>query len=406
MKTVVYGLGISAISVLKILKNFKDEVFVINRDQVDLWKKDVLDICDSFICISEEDSFKILSDCDRIILSPGIPRSIKWLKNIASSKIIGEIEFAFINSNVPVIAITGSNGKTTTTTMIYEALKLFGKKVFIGGNIGIPYSDIIGQEYDFAVIEVSSFQLESIQSFKPVVSIITNLTPNHMERYSSFDEYKFAKYNIYKNQTSGLHIAHENNIKNKSVKFKSIKKIEGYEFELSKVIGDHNRFNFFCAREVCSFLCSNFNDATFQLFINSFKSPAFRLEYIATKNNLKFYNDSKSTNIESTLKAVLSFQKDIILILGGKLRENSVEEYKQLKSFEFKKILVFGEAKELLSLVLDVEICEDLASVFSKLKNLEYGNVLFSPGFPSFDLYNNFEHRGAHFNQLVASFKA
>lgn len=406
MKTVVYGLGISAISVLRKLKDFSDDVYVVNRGHVDLWSQDVLDISKEFKCLNEEDSLETFSLCDRIILSPGIPRDIKWLQNVDSTKIIGEIEFAYMNSDVPVIAVTGSNGKTTTTTMIHEALKLYGKNVFVGGNIGIPYSDIIGNNYDYAVIEVSSFQLESIQRFKPIISVITNLTPNHMERYNSFEEYKSAKYNVYKNQDSGLHLAQSNTFNNPNVEFIKIDKITSFSFDKSQVMGEHNLYNFFCANEICKYLCSDYNFEIFQKFIDTFKSPKFRLEFIKQVDNFKFYNDSKSTNIESTLKAVESFSEDVILILGGKLRSNSVEEFKILKKYKFKNVFVYGEARELLVTILDAEVCQDLQSVFTKLKELGSGNVIFSPGFPSFDLYKNFEQRGIHFNELVASFKA
>lgn len=405
MKTVVYGLGISAISVLKKIKDFSEDVYVVNKGHVDQWNQEVFDISSEFKCLSEEESFDALAQCDRVILSPGIPKEIKWLNHIDPSKIISEIEFAYLNSDVPVIAITGSNGKTTTTTMIYEALKLYGKEVFIGGNIGVPYSDIIGNNYDYAVVEVSSFQLESIQSFKPIISIITNLTPNHMERYNSFEEYKLAKYNVYKNQDSGLHLAQTNTFNNPNVNFKKIGKIASFSFDKSKLMGEHNLYNFFCVNEVCKFLCSNYNVKIFQTFIDTFKSPEFRLEFIKQVNNFKFYNDSKSTNIESTLKAVESFDEDIILILGGKLRSKNVDEFKALNNYKFKRIFVYGEARELLVSELDVEVCEDLQSVFTKLNALESGNVIFSPGFPSFDLYKNFEQRGIHFNELVASFK-
>lgn len=406
MRTVVYGLGISAIAVLKKIRSFSDEVYVVNKGHVDHWKDQVHSISTNFKCLAEEDSLDILSSCDRVILSPGIPRYIKWLKHTDPSKIISEIEFAFLYSDVPVIAVTGSNGKTTTTTMIYESLKLFGKKVFIGGNIGIPYSDIIGEDFDYAVIEVSSFQLESIQSFKPIVSIITNLTPNHMERYKDFDEYKKAKYRIYKNQDMGLHLAQNNNTKVSSVHFKQIKKIESFSFQKTHVIGEHNLYNFFCANEVCKFLCDNYSSDTFQLFIDSFKSPKYRLEFIKQVNNFKFYNDSKSTNLESTIKAIESFDDEVILILGGKLRTDNVDEFKVLNTYRFKKIFVYGEAKEQLSSILDTDVCDNINSVFLKLSLIQSGNVLFSPGFPSFDLYKNFEQRGDHFNKLVASFKA
>ncbi len=404
MKTVVYGLGKSSISVLKHLSSVDAKnVCVVNKGDKRIWKEKVKSINKNFECIEEIESKKTFDAADRVILSPGIPRAISYLKDVQPSKIIGEIEYAFSYSSVPVIAVTGSNGKTTTATMIQESLESFGKKVFLGGNIGIPYADIINKDYDFAVIEVSSFQLESIISFKPLISVITNITPNHMERYSSFDDYKAAKLNIFKNQTRGSVFTSDQSFVPDYLNSKKIKRLKDFSLEKSKIVGDHNLLNLFCANEICKELLLNYSKDIFQKFINSFKAPAFRLEFICEKNQKRFYNDSKSTNLESTLKAIKSFDSDLCLVIGGKLRSNDISEFIALRDQKITKLIAYGESASKLGELLNCTVCKNLEDAFIEIQNIKKGTVLFSPGFPSFDQYKNFEDRGLHYNSLIES---
>lgn len=407
MRIVVYGLGVSALAALRSLRDKASSVSVVNSGLVDDWKHLALDISSDFSLYSEEDSLNAFLEADYIILSPGIPRNIKYLNEAhkAGVKVISEVEYAFMNSDVPVIAITGSNGKTTTSTMIADSLKAFGKDVFLGGNIGHAYSEIIGSNFDFAVIELSSFQLESIATLKPLISVITNITPNHMERYQSFESYSEAKKSIYKNQDrdsiviTGIQL-------NTGLKQIRIAPLKDFDFKKSKLVGEHNKLNFFCANEVCLNLCSNYSADIFQKFIDTFKAPKYRLEFKGESHGKEFYNDSKSTNIESTLKAVEAFPcaEELTVILGGKLRQDNVDEFKVLKEKGIGQIIAFGESGLNISKILDVTKVDTLDDAFKYIRKDSKNIILFSPGFPSFDQFKNFEERGEKFNKLFTKF--
>lgn len=405
MKIAVFGLGISSIGVLHYLKSSNNEVFVVNRDKLELWENKVQDISERFVCVHENRSEDIFENSDLIILSPGVPRNHVKLKKALLKKVPveSEIEFTFKRSKVPVIAVTGSNGKTTTCTMIKESLEKFGKKIFLGGNIGYAYSNILKNDnFDYAVIETSSFQLESIETFSPKISVITNITPNHMERYSSFEDYKNAKLNILKNNPSIVLATPSLKIEDA----KSIIPLESFDFSKSKLVGKHNQLNFFCAHEVCKELCENYDQEIFQDFINKFKAVKFRLEYVGNKNTNEFYNDSKSTNIESTLNAIKAFEitDKLVVILGGKLRKQDAKEFAVLNEFKNCEFLSFGEARKELFKVLQSKEYLDLESLFKDLDQYQNKKIIFSPGFPSFDQFKNFEERGKYFNKLFKMF--
>jgi UDP-N-acetylmuramoylalanine--D-glutamate ligase len=415
MNIIVWGLGISGISALKYLSHSKtDSIYVVNQGEVNSWPQleDVLTHVskDNCFCQSKIDkNIKI----DQIILSPGVPRYLKELKPFVNAgvEIISDIELAYRGmKDIPIIAITGTNGKTTTTTMISRALELAGKKVFTGGNIGIAACDFFNEsDYDLVVLELSSFQLESLQSFHANISIILNITENHMERYSHFDDYKNAKLEIIMNQTEGdWFITQQEFLKTKTLATKvEIVPITGYSFEKSKILGEHNYENFFCVESVLKALSIENHRVIIQELIDSFNGVEFRLQYINSINSLNFYNDAKSTNTASTMAAVKSFEnKPLYLIVGGKLRDLNVGMGPEFVGMNIQTIFAFGEAAPLLKKELDgaynIKIFRSLDEIITKENLGELrGNVLFSPGFPSFDQYSNYIERGSDFNKLV-----
>jgi UDP-N-acetylmuramoylalanine--D-glutamate ligase len=182
--------------------------------------------------------------------------------------------------------------------------------------------------------------------------------------------------------------------------------LKDFDFKKSKLVGEHNKLNFFCANEVCKNICSNYSADVFQHFIDSFKAPKYRLEFKGESAGKEFYNDSKSTNIESTLKAVEAFPlaQELTLIIGGKLRQDSVDEFKVLKEKGVGQIIVFGESASNISKVLDVTKVETLDDIFKCIRKDSKNIILFSPGFPSFDQFKNFEERGEKFNKLFTKF--
>jgi UDP-N-acetylmuramoylalanine--D-glutamate ligase len=411
MKIAIFGMGRSGQSVYKFLtKKTNEEVFVVSQNDPKSWE--CFDLVKNNLqnCFNQNSASSILSKMDLIVLSPGIPRYASELELALNENVpvISEIEFAFRHSDIPVVGITGTNGKTTTTTMIQNVLEKFDKKAFACGNIGIPYTDILltDETYDYAIVELSSFQLESIDTFHPHISVIINITKSHMERYESVNDYKNAKLNILKNQDSNDYVISGIDVET-AAQVISIKALDSFDYSKSKIIGEHNKFNFFCAYEVCRLLNLAELDKIFQSFIDEFSGVSLRLEYICNFDDLNIYNDGKSTNDAATVAAVDSFLGDesLYLILGGQLRSKEMTLPKSLKDKSIKQIFVFGEAKELLKEKLvefDIICFDGLDDIFKYVKgsNLK-GNLLFSPAFPSFDQYKNYEERGAKFTELM-----
>ena len=418
-KIAIFGLARSGLSALRLARKLNLEAFVVNRGPVETWFKDTQGLIERENCYAEADAEKIFCSVDQIVLSPGIPREHKVLAKALTKNIplISEIEFAYSHfSHIPVIAITGTNGKTTTTTMISEALTKLGKRVFCGGNIGIPYCDIAFEETtpEFAVIEVSSFQLESIQAFHPKVALILNVFPNHSERYHEVVDYAVAKNNIFKNmnEIDTLILGKENPYLDlvKTVagrKYFSLYELTSIENELdfsrAYLKGDHNKANFLACKlalEALNLYSVNF----FQKFIEDFKGVEHRLEFVGDFRGLKVYNDAKSTNALATQTAIKAFENPIYLILGGKLRNESDRLLPDLLPYKdkIKKIFLIGDVTERLAKELgvdfDVEKGFDLKTVLKRAREEKLvGDLVFSPAHPSFDQFTSYVNRGECF---------
>ncbi|WPU66395.1 UDP-N-acetylmuramoyl-L-alanine--D-glutamate ligase [Peredibacter starrii] len=424
-KVAIYGMGKSGKAALKLAKKYKQDFYAVNKGPVQTWweAEQLADICGTCACASEEDFAQHFHKMDEIVISPGIPTTHPALKKAVEKgvPIISEIEYAYRRTkDIPVIAITGTNGKTTTTTMIAEALKMAGKSVFCGGNIGIPYCDlaISGEKVDYAVIEVSSFQLETIKEFHPKIGLILNVFPNHSERYDAVHDYATAKFNMLKNMTGEDHLIlgtenpYLDDIKDHPAKrtyftkgnlpteFKSM-----FDFSKARARGEHNEANFFAAYEVLRLLKIPNLKELFQQFINEFPGVAHRLEFVLSRDGLTLYNDAKSTNSLATTTAINAFKdstEPLYLILGGKLRNESDKLLPDLLPFKGKiaKIFTIGDVTERLYQELgndfEVEKAGDLKTVFEKAKGLK-GNLVFSPAFPSFDQFKNYVDRGEKF---------
>jgi UDP-N-acetylmuramoylalanine--D-glutamate ligase len=402
----VFGLGKSALSVIRYLKSIDVDFKVINQGDITSWYDQVSDFVIQEHCIAQKDLSDHLIQISEIIISPGIPSKLEVLQEARKMNIpvISEIEFAYRNSKVPVIAVTGTNGKTTVCEMLFQALKTAGKNVFLGGNIGIPYTDIIGKDYDFAVIEVSSFQLETIATFKPLISVITNITPSHMERYDSFEEYRDTKFKITQNMSKKLvYTTQQFDIEGERL----VTPLE-FDYYKTKAFGEHNQKNFSLVYTILEQLKLE-DKIDFQDFIDNFTPSPYRIEYRGSHGDCRFYNDGKSTNIDSTLAALRSIESDCgVLILGGKLRDDAFDFSKIHDFKDVYEVWAFGDAKDLiykeLSSIFKVKVFEKLEDIFKEIDPKKFDAILFSPSFPSFDLYSNYIARAEHFNQLVAEF--
>ncbi len=418
-------MGKSGKSALKLAKKYKQDFYAVNKgDPKSWWEAEGLqDVCGTCSCFSEDDFANHFSKMDEIVISPGIPTTHPALVKAVEKgvPIISEIEYAYrYTKDIPVIAITGTNGKTTTTTMIYEALKLAGKNVFCGGNIGIPYCDLALSEekVDFAVIEVSSFQLETIKEFHPKIGLILNIFPNHSERYDDVHDYAKAKFRMLLNMDSSDHlILGTENHYLEDIKHHPAQKtyftkgnlpskfLSTFDFSKARVKGEHNEANFYAAYEVLRLLNIDDIDSLFQKFIETFSGVAHRLEFVLEKDGLCIYNDAKSTNALATTTAIKAFKdakEPLYLILGGKLRNESDRLLPDLLPFKNKieKIYTIGDVTERLFQELGndfkVEKSHDLKTVLQMVKGLK-GNLVFSPAFPSFDQFKNYVDRGEKF---------
>lgn len=426
-KVAVFGMGKSGKAAVELAKKLRHDLYAVNKGPVDSWyhaeKLDnVLETCS---CYSEEDFAQHFHKMDEIVISPGIPTTHPALKRAVEKgvKIISEIEYAYrVTKDIPVIAITGTNGKTTTTTMITEALERAGKKVFCGGNIGVPYCDlaISGEKVDYAVIEVSSFQLETIHEFHPKIGMILNVFPNHSERYDDVHDYARAKFRLLNNMTGAdnLILGTENpfldDIKDHPAKKHFFTKghlpedfRKKFDFSRARVKGEHNEANFFAAYKVLELLGIKNLEVFFQEFINEFKGVAHRLEFVLEKNGLKVYNDAKSTNSLATTTAIKAFKdakENLYVILGGKLRNENDKLLPDLLPYKglVTKIFTIGDVTERLYNELkgdfEVESCFDVPGALKKAKEQKLtGNFVFSPAFPSFDQFKNYVDRGDKF---------
>ncbi len=304
--------------------------------------------------------------------------------------------------------------------MIAEALQMAGKKVFCGGNIGVPYCDLAlsGEKVDYAVIEVSSFQLETIHESHPQVGLILNIFPNHSERYDRVKDYALAKFRLLRNMTAadfliaGTENEYLSEIGGHPVKRSMFTKgalpedfRRSFSFDRARVKGEHNEANFYATFEVLKRLGIPDLTTLFQRFIDSFNGVAHRLEFVLEKHGLCVYNDAKSTNALATTTAIKAFKdspEPLYLILGGKLRNDADRILPDLLPFKGKitKIYTIGDVTERLFEELkqdfSVEKCFDLKTVFARAKGLR-GNLVFSPAFPSFDQFKNYVDRGEKF---------
>ncbi len=380
---------------------------------------------------------------DLIIVSPGVHLDISPIEEAKKRNIpvISEIELAFNFLSKPIIAITGTNGKTTTTTLIGEILKNAGLRVAVAGNIGTPLISVDDSNLDYVVAEISSYQLETIENFRPHIAVLLNITPDHLERYKNMENYLLAKKRIFENQTSddycvynfddGLVVKATEGVFSKKVPF-SLKNalqdgffVNGeYAVRLSenvtepvfklddlKIKGWHNVENALAASAV-SYLCGvSRNDIAKTL--RQFNGVEHRIEYVRTINGVDFYNDSKATNPDSTIVALkaISRGKNIILILGGRDKGTDldlmVEEIKKC----VKHVFLVGEAAQRFENALrdkgflEITKIDSLSgAVEASLNYASFGDtVLLSPACASFDMFNDFEHRGRVFKDIVNS---
>lgn len=368
------------------------------------------------------------TEYDVCILSPGIDPVVPLVQNVIAKRIpiIGELELAYEECICPVIAITGTNGKTTTTELTTEMLKGCGLRTMSSGNIGLPFATAVkrSHELDVMVLEVSSFQLETIKAFRPQVSAWLNLSPNHLDRYPGMTEYRDAKLRIFENQTAeDFAVVNARDelpeIAAKKLTFSAY--TDDADFTLrdsviyfrgepvldqrkTKLPGIHNAENLMAALAMGHAFGLDFDKMA--AAVTEYTAPAHRCEFVRTLNGVRFVNDSKATNLDSVEKAILSQEGSLVLIAGGKDKGFEFDPIAPLIRERAKAAVLIGEMKERIAKSwsgVPVQLADTLEEAVEKARMVAQpgDTVLFSPGTSSYDMFRNYGERGNRFKEAV-----
>jgi len=390
-----------------------------------------------------------------IILSPGVPHTIEPVMRAVERgvPVIGEIELASKFIKEPIVAISGTNGKTTVTTLAGKMLEESGLNVFVGGNIGNPLIDYIDskKKAEIIVAEISSFQLDTIDTFRPGISVLLNITEDHLDRYADFNAYVKSKGRIFENQ-EGVDICIFNasdknirsmagNIRCRQIPFSGEEHLKGHK-EYAKISNDRIDFNiekssagsdltsagkfslYFSeigipgrhnienvAAAALASLAAGGNATGIRSALKKFRGLPHRIEHVAVINGTEYYDDSKATTVDSVAKALEVFGRPVILIMGGR---NKGSDFSLLKNTVFKhvkKLIVLGEAREEIKASLGDIVETVSAESMEDSVNLAHGSagpgdvVLLSPACSSFDMFTSYSHRGEIFRRAVETLK-
>lgn len=381
----------------------------------------------------------LYSEAELIIPSPGVPANLAGVAQARKKGITvwSEIELAWRFLRGRLIAITGSNGKTTTTSLLAHILREAGLPTLVGGNIGTPLISVVDQstEKTVTVAEVSTFQLELTEEFRPDVAVLLNITPDHLDRHGSFDEYARLKRRIFANQGASeeavLNADDPETIRivpagPRESRFSRLRPVsrgafvrngqivlrdDNWESAITAVadvplLGVHNLENILAASFAAHL--AGAKPEQISAAIRSFRAVEHRLEFVAEIEGVRYYNDSKATNVDATVKALESFSRPVHLILGGRDKGGDFTKLKDALSRHARAALLIGEAAtkigEQLHAAVPIEFSGTLeAAIAAAAANAREGDVvLLSPGCASFDQFENYEHRGQVFKQLVA----
>jgi UDP-N-acetylmuramoylalanine--D-glutamate ligase len=372
---------------------------------------------------------------DEIVISPGVPSDIAPLAAARGKgvPIVSELEVAWRYLKGDVVAITGSNGKTTTTTLVGEILKAAGRVVQVGGNIGTAMCGLVDTStaHTVNVIEVSSFQLDGIRGFRPHTAALLNITPDHLDRYDGFAAYRASKFRIFENQIESDSAVlnrddsqvwpPEQPIRARQSFFSRSAFAGSGAFRADENLylngqavmgvsevhlrGEHNIENVLASMAITAGY--GVPTATLAKAIGDFRGVEHRIEYVASLGGIEFFNDSKATNVDSAIKAVESFDSGLILILGGKDKGAPYDPLVDAMRGKVKHVLLIGEASEKISKAIGSRFAcsrvETMADAVNRAREVgTVGDVvLLSPACASFDMFENYEHRGREFKKAV-----
>ncbi len=401
---------------------------------------------------------RVFQESDLIVLSPGVPHTIAPIVQARSKgvAVVGEVELAARFIQAPIVAVTGTNGKTTTTELLGQMLMNSGMSTYVGGNIGNPLIDYVsrGQKESLVVAEISSFQLDTIDRFRPKVSILLNITADHLDRYPDFEAYADSKIRIFKNQQADdvavlngsdpLIRAKTSDIRSRRLffpapradeqgavlngkriilKLDQLEQIESKfriphstlrihaDLDITKtaLLGQHNYENV-CAASLAA-LAAGGTIEGIQQTLAQFKGLPHRLEHVATIHNIHFYNDSKATNVDGVLRALDCFSKPVLLLMGGRDKGSNFRVLKDPIGKQVKQLIVMGEAaesiKNALGQITPIKVADSMpAAVATAFQDANPDEVvLLSPGCASFDWYDSYAERGDDFRHAVKELK-
>jgi UDP-N-acetylmuramoylalanine--D-glutamate ligase len=433
MRYLVVGAGKSGVAAANYLARRKDDVVLTDSNPSPALPYEI-DVRVTRVFGPQGEA--LLEGIDSIVLSPGVPLTIPLLRTAASRRIpiMAEVELAYRNLKGTMVAVTGSNGKSTTTALIGEILKVAGRQPIVAGNIGEPLIATIDPEKARTyVVELSSFQLETVDTFRANIAVLLNITPDHMDRYPNFDAYAAAKYRIFRNQQPGdtaiMNATERRGVPRpttvRTLRFSASQKLEegawldGDEMVLC-VDGEERRLpraalklqgNANVENALAAWLAARslgVSDLDVQLAFGLFAGLPHRMVLVRELEGVRWINDSKGTNVDATLKSLEGFApSSVIVILGGKDKAGEFERMRDLVSSRARAVLTVGMAAERIESALkgsteivragDLEHAVDWAR-----KNAKSGEtVLLSPACASFDQFRNFEHRGQVFEELV-----
>lgn len=439
----IFGTGKSGISAAKLLQKAAAELIIYDgNDKQDLDEvKAKLPVDFNGTILLGTIPEGLLDTIDLLILSPGVPTDLELVSRMKEKHIPvwGEIELAYYFSKGRIIGITGTNGKTTTTTLVGEMMKTHFENVFVVGNIGVPYTEMVQKttEESVTVAEISSFQLETIETFKPDVSAILNITPDHLNRHHTMENYIAAKRNITLNQREEevciLNYEDETlrkmggELKTKVFYFSSLRSLEqGIYLEEDNIIyndgnmktlvcnihelnvfGRHSYENVMAAVACGIFLGVPMDKIKYA--ITNFVAVEHRIEYVTTKNGVKYYNDSKGTNPDASMKAIESMQSPTLLIAGGYDKGSEYDEWMEKFGNKIRYLVLLGQTRDKIAEtarrhsfenIIFAETLEEAVNICAE-KSMPGDSVLLSPACASWGMFKDYEERGNLFKEYV-----
>lgn len=372
---------------------------------------------------------------DYVVPSPGVPMENRLLQEAArrSLSVLSEIELAYRFLPMPLVAITGTNGKSTTTTLIGEMLKAAGRKTFVGGNIGTALVSFAGGDWQWGVAEISSFQLEWVEEFRPRIAVLLNLTEDHLDRYPDFAAYCAAKEKIFAAQTQDdVAVLNRDDARvwalreqiaapvvsfgfaevpdgvyatDRAMVWRGGGKEERFSLANVKIQGVHNVENMMAA--IAAAKAAGVSREAIQKVLEEFPGLEHRLEFVREHKGVRYFNDSKGTNVGAVVKSLASFNGRVILLAGGVDKGGDYSPLNDEVERKVRRLVLFGAAKNIIAAALggltQTVVVDDLAAALhDAAAHAQSGDVvLLSPACSSFDQFNNYAERGRRFKELV-----